>query len=376
MACIRKRRNRWVIDFYDHHGKRHWETMVEGSTKRQATERLREIEDQVKRRTYLPDSKIPLFSQVAQDWLEFKKTKVRVSTWNVLQGHVKNHFSEFNDLKVNQVTIAGVEKWITKRELKGMNPATLKKVLTTLGQILSFAVRRRYTDFNPLKEAERPNGGRKKEMVLFSPEQIRTLVSKAKDPKYALFFLVAAFTAGRQGELLGLKWQDIDWENNQIEIRRTFNNGEWFEPKTEGSKRRIDVGPSVMGLLKEWRENCPPSELGLVFPNEAGKPINNNNLLNRYYYPALEAADLPRIRFHNLRHTFASLLIDQGENAVYIADQMGHAKPTITLDVYGHLMKKRNPQAASVLEATILGENGSKMVALEGYGDSQKRLTH
>jgi integrase len=366
MACIRKRRDRWVIDFYDQHGKRRWETMPDGATKKEAREKLREIEGKVKRRTYMPENRIPLFSKVARDWLEFKQTKVRVSTWEVYEGHLKNHFDEFNNLKVNQVTIADVEKWITKREREKMNPSTLKKVLTTLGQILSFAVRRRYADYNPLREAERPNGVQKKVMAVLTPEQIRDLVASAKGPKYALLFLLAAFTGARQGELLGLKWSDIYWDASQIGIRRTFNNGRWFEPKTEGSKRRIDVGPSILNLLREWKELCPENGLGLVFPNGAGKPINNHNLLNRYFYPTLKAAGLPRVRFHDLRHTYASLLIEQGENVVYIADQLGHSKPTTTLNVYGHLMKKKNPQAASMLEATILGPNGARQREIGG----------
>jgi integrase len=369
MACIRKRRDRWVIDFYDQHGKRRWETMPEGSTKKGTRDRLREIEEKVKRRTYTPENKVPLFSQVAQDWLEFKKPKVRENTWDVYEGHVKNHFGEFNDHKVNRVTIADVEKWITKRELDGMNPATLKKILTTLSQILSFAVRRRYADFNPLREAEKPGGIRKKEMNILTPEQIRALIAKAKAPKYAFLFLLAAFTGGRQGEILGLKWSDIDWEKSQIRIQRTFNNGRWFEPKTEDSKRRIDVGPSIMNLLREWKVLCSGNGSDLVFPNSAGNPMNNHNLLNRHFYPALKAAGLPKVRFHDLRHTYASLLIEQGENVLYIADQMGHSKPTTTLNVYGHLMKKAHPEAATLLETTILGPRGGVLGELGRLSD-------
>jgi integrase len=88
-----------------------------------------------------------------------------------------------------------------------------------------------------------------------------------------------------------------------------------------------------------------------------------NRQLRRYFRPALKAASSPTIRFHDLRHTYASLLIAQGENIKYIQNQLGHASPTITLKVYAHLMKPTNQEAACRLENAVFGENGSKMVA-------------
>ena len=97
--------------------------------------------------------------------------------------------------------------------------------------------------------------------------------------------------------------------------------------------------------------------------NETGKPIDHHNLVNRYFKPALKAVGLPRIRFHDLRHTYASLLIEQGENIKYVQTQLGHSSPTVTWNVYAHLMKPVNQEAACRLENTVFGENGSKMVA-------------
>ena len=101
----------------------------------------------------------------------------------------------------------------------------------------------------------------------------------------------------------------------------------------------------------------------MIFPNEAGQPINHNNLVNRYFEPTLKKAGLPKIRFHDLRHTFASLLIEQGENIKYIQTQLGHSSPTVTWNVYAHLMKAVNQEAPSRLENTIFKSNGSKTVA-------------
>ncbi|MEN8237497.1 MAG: site-specific integrase [Pseudomonadota bacterium] len=168
---------------------------------------------------------------------------------------------------------------------------------------------------------------------------------------------------GRQGELLGLKWSDIDWETNQVHFHRTFNNNAWYKPKTKSSGRRVDLGPTMITELKKWKLACLPNELNLVFPNNAGNPIHDSSMLRRHFFPALKNAGVGRIRFHDMRHTYASLLLDQGENIKYIQSQLGHSSPSVTLDVYAHLLKPSNPKAASRLENSIFSETGSKMVA-------------
>jgi integrase len=111
----------------------------------------------------------------------------------------------------------------------------------------------------------------------------------------------------------------------------------------------------MMLVLKKWKVACPPNELDLVFPNSAGKPMDHKNMMNRHYFPALMTAGLQKIRFHDLRHTYASLKIHQGANIKYIQKQMGHAKPTITLNVYAHLLEESNPHSAQELENAVLG---------------------
>ena len=111
----------------------------------------------------------------------------------------------------------------------------------------------------------------------------------------------------------------------------------------------------MMAELKRWRLACPPNELNLIFPNEAGGPLNHNNVVSRYFEPALSAAKLGKVRFHDLRYTYASLLIEQGENIKYIQSQLGHSSLTVTLNVYAHLMKPVNQKAALRLESSIFG---------------------
>jgi len=299
MACISKRRKRWVIDFYDTYGKRRWITMPKGTTKKKATEKPREVEDQLRRRVFIPDKRIPLFKEVAEDWIKFKKPNLRHSTWSVYEGHTRNHFGDFDLIKVNRITTAKVEKWISARHDEGMNILTLKKVLITLGQIMAYAVRHGYMDSNPVRDAERPRGNgesKEKKIRVLTPEEINGFFDAVEGRKYKTLFMLAIMRGARQGELLGLKWSDVDWENNQIHIQRTFNNLRFYEVKTQSSNRRVDLGPAMMTKLKKWKLACSPSELDLVFPNGAGNPTNHNNLVNRRFLPALTKAGIGKIR--------------------------------------------------------------------------------
>jgi integrase len=365
MAKIAKRRDRWIIDFYDHQGIRRWITLPEGSKKKDAKDKLREIEDQVIKGVYIPTRDILRFKKVASDWLEYKKPNVRGSTWNMYRGHVENHFAQIDNLKVNRITIATVEKFIAERRGQNVSLATLKKILGTFGQVMKYAVRHRYIDHNPVIEAERPKDkGKEKAPVIrvLTPTEINAMLAKVQDQKYSTLFMLAVSSGAREGELLGLKWSDVLWDTNQIYIQRTFNNGAWYRPKSKNSIRKIDLGPTAMKQLKMWKLACPSNKLDLVFPNESGKPINHGYMLRHRFWPALKDAELPKIRFHDLRHTFASLLIDQGENIKYIQKQLGHSKPTVTLDIYAHLFNDHNPEAAIRLDSKIF-KNGSKMVA-------------
>ena len=315
MACISKRRSRWVIDFYDTRGKRRWITMPKGTTKKKAHDKLQEVEDQLKKGIYIPDRRIPTFKEVAEDWIEYKKPNIRVSSLKMYEGHLKHHFSGIDLLKVNRITTVTVEKFISSKQDAGMNITALRKLIVTFNQVMNYAVRHRYIDYNPVRDAERPRGrGKAKEnhIRILNPSEIKAFLEAEEDLKYKTLFMLSIMSGARQGELLGLKWTDIDWFNNQIFIQRSFNEGAWYRPKSKTSKRKIDIGPAMMSQLKKWRLACPPNDNDLVFPNEAGNPINHANMLSRYFYPALKKAKIEKLRFHDLRHTYASLLIEQG----------------------------------------------------------------
>lgn len=359
MVCITRKRGRLVIDFYDQHGKRRLKTLPEGISKKEARKVVREIEAQVERGMYLPKSRIPVFSEVAEDWLKYKKPNIRHSTFEQYRGHVRNHFTPyFGNTKINQINFSAIEKFIAHATAQGVIPPTLKKLLITLGGILKYAVRKKFCEYNPVSEIEKPKATKRKQVDFLRPEEVRALFEHAKDQKFRALFTLAVLSGMRQGELLGLEWTDIDWFNCQVHVRRTYNHGRLYEPKSETSRRAIDLGPSVMAELKKWKLGCPPNELDIVFPNEAGKHMDTNGLLKRNFQAALRRAGLRKTRFHDLRHTYASLLIDQGEHPKYFQVQMGHSSIKVTMDTYGHLMKAVNREASRRLDRVVFGENG------------------
>jgi integrase len=180
-----------------------------------------------------------------------------------------------------------------------------------------------------------------------------SLIKQRRGQKYRMLFMLAVMSGARQGELLGLKWSDVDWQNRQIHIQRTFNNGKWYDTKTSTSNRNVDIGQTTSSELKQWKLACSPNDLDLIFPNESGEPIDHHNMMKRHFLPSLKAAKLPQIRFHDLRHTYASLLIHRGGNIKYIQSQRGYSSPMVTLNVYAHLMNQVNQDAVTRLENTI-----------------------
>jgi len=275
--------------------------------------------------------------------------------------HIKNHLNpHFGNIHINRINFDSVEKYMVKLRKEGKSEPLIRKILITLNQVMKYATRKRYIETNPVREVDKPKNktGAGGKIDFLTPYEIRALLDKTNGDKQRMIFLMAVMSGMRQGELLGLKWGDIDWINNQVCVRRTYNHGRFYEPKSEKSYRRIDLSPLVVSELKRWRLQCMPNELDLVFPNEAGKPMFGENLVKRSFKPALRRAGIREIRFHDLRHTYATLLVDQGEHPKYIQEQMGHSSINITMDVYGHLMKAVNTEATKKLEKAVFGENG------------------
>ncbi len=145
----------------------------------------------------------------------------------------------------------------------------------------------------------------------------------------------------------------MDWANRQIFVRQSLWRGQFQDPKSAYSVRKIDIPELLLNELRKWKSVCPESPL--VFPSPEGKPSCHNNVVKRFFNPALEKAELRHVSFHSLRHTNASMRIAAGQNIKYIQTQLGHASIKMTLDIYGHLFSDVNfsRQQVKLLETSI-----------------------
>lgn len=163
-------------------------------------------------------------------------------------------------------------------------------------------------------------------------------------PEYYALFLCALHTGMRAGELVGLQWPDIDWNGKFVWMRRAVKNGK-IQPTNTWKKRKIDMSDNLMKDLQTMRRRRLEDFLkrgkneipDWVFCNSNGNPLDIQNVKNRHFNKCLEATKLRRIRFHDLRHSFASLLLQNGESPEYVKEQVGHSSK-VTVDVFGHMI--------------------------------------
>jgi integrase len=212
----------------------------------------------------------------------------------------------------------------------------------------------------------------KREMIPLSPVQARALLDTAReaDDRWSALYVLAVSTGLRQGELLGLRWEDVDLENTTLRVRHTlqppgFPKGapaRLTPPKTRRSLRGVHLPRSTVQALLGHRElqeaeraraNGSWRDYGLVFPNTLGSYADYTNLVPRHFKPLLKKAGLPNIRFHDLRHTCATLLLTKGVHPKIVSEMLGHSSVSITLDVYSHVIPSLGDAAALAMEDAL-----------------------
>ncbi len=168
---------------------------------------------------------------------------------------------------------------------------------------------------------------------------------------------IAVNTGLREGELFALTWDCVNFVENYITVNKSYTHGVLGTTKTS-KDRKVKISLTVTKFLKEWKMACPKSELNLVFPNANGNYMDSQNMMKRRFKPALAGID--SIRFHDLRHTYASTLIIQQAPIPYISKQLGHSTNKVTLDTYIHLMPESAQLGDSLLE-NLYEEKGAEL---------------
>jgi integrase len=261
----------------------------------------------------------------------------------------------FDHYPIKSITSAHINRFRAELLNEGLAAKTVTNTLNLLGRIFKDAIADSYLRHSPMQGVERPKSKKKRHGRALKPEEIKGLL-EALDSESRLLVLTAILTGLRQGEQYALRWEDIDFDNAVIRVRRQLywrfgpgkkdNNQKSFEfvtPKTDRSVRDIDLSPTLKKELMALYLKSGDKE-GLVFRSRNGGPLNGNNIAKRKFKPACKVAGIEgNVRWHDLRHTFGSLKIEQGANVYYIQRQMGHASIQVTMDVYGHLLESRKP---------------------------------
>ncbi len=232
---------------------------------------------------------------------------------------------------------------------------------------MSHAVKLGYIGRNPCDGTAPPKPFRR-EMKFLDEAQVRILLttaSKIGDRLFPLYYL-AIHTGLRISELMGVKWGDIEFERKTLQVNRqvlhTKGGGFLFtEPKSSSGKRSVVIGEKALAVLKTQCENVKVlraqangnwTDLDLVFPSNAGTPLTPSNI-RRGFRKVLKVSNVPKIRFHDLRHTAASLMLNHGVPVLIASRRLGHSKASITMDVYGHLMPNKQEEAAELLDDLV-----------------------
>jgi integrase len=278
--------------------------------------------------------------------------KMEHSTFVRYEGIVERHISPaIGRNKLKELGRAEVRALYSAKG-KELSPRSVDYIHVTLQKALSQAMR---DDLIPRNVAagERPRSSRnRKEIKALSSEQARALLAAARDLRNEALYVVAIHTGLRQGELLGLKWIDVDLAGRRLSVRRalkvTDHGLDFGPPKNKASRWSVPLSKTAVAVLRahKTRQNEERLRLGdlwqdhdLVFPNRVGRPMDHGNLYYREYKPLLQKAGLgdEGFTFHSLRHTFATELFNQRKRPKIIQSLLGHSSITQTMDTYSHL---------------------------------------
>jgi integrase len=288
---------------------------------------------------------------------------VRVSTFERHEQIIRAHLAPaFGRMKLKTLTPAHVRSLHREKLEEGLAPATVRKIHSTLHKALSQAVADGLIPRNAADvKAPRPAP---EEMHPLSEAETRTLLNAARETgdRFEALYVLAITTGLRRGELLGLRWDDADLDRGTLRVGRALvrEGGRYVvgETKTKRGRRRVNLTPRTVAALKAHRKRQLEQRVrlaslyedhGLIFASEKGTPLNPENLVKRSFKPLLKRAGLPEIRFHDLRHTCATLLLGRSVHPKIVQELLGHATIAMTLDTYSHYLPSMGDQASGAM---------------------------
>ncbi len=336
----------WVAE-YTVMGKRKY---LYGKTKKIVTDRMRErLSSGVS--NLVPEAETMIVGDYLDRWLPTVKGTVKERTWDRHEEVVRLHLKpSVGHVKLQKLNALDVQEMYRAKLESGLSPRTVQIVHTTLHKALKQAVRWSLVSGN-VTEAVIPPKPQKKEIKVLTSEEVKRLLRALRGERLEALYVLAVTTGMRQGELLGLKWEDVDLGVGVVRVRRTVWKGVATAPKTAKANRSIRLTGMAREVLRKHLEREGKGEW--VFSSRNGTPVNCHNLINRSWWPLLKEVGLPRIPFHNLRHTCASLLLSQSVHPKLVQELLGHADISTTLNTYSHVIPSLEGKTASAMDEAL-----------------------
>ncbi len=342
---------------------------IYGKTRQEVARRMVELQHALESGLSLPDERQTV-GQYLHTWIAVAKSQVRGSTWRRYSDFVRVHLIPgLGKVPLARLTAQQVQVFYARKLSEGLSPTTVHHIHAALHRALKDALRMGLVQRN-VTEMLRPPRRASKEMMVLTEEQAARFLEAVKGDRFEALHVLALTTGMREGELLGLRWQDIDLENATAYVRMNVQEAErgfiLAETKTANSRRSVRLSKLAVAALRQHRARQDSerealgeawnASLDLVFPNVVGGIMIPDNLAKRSFKPiAQRCGFVPEMRFHDLRHTAATLLLSRGVNVKVVSEMLGHADISITLRIYAHVIPNMQQVAADVMDSMFAG---------------------
>jgi integrase len=362
-----KSKGSWQIQIYAGIGpegkyRRHFETIH--GLKSTAQKRLNELLVSMEKGIYTPPGRLTVAEHL-HNWLEgYVKTNCSQRTLDGYQSIIERHLiPALGNTQLKHLHPQAIQSYYGKA-CERLSARTVHHHHRVLSQSLKYAVRQGYLGRNPCELVDAPSP-RKNTMHTLTPAEVEVLFENAQDNYYYPVVYTAVSTGLRQAELVGLRWRDVDLDMLSLSVSQVLYKRrgvcQFKEPKTSHSRRRVAMTPKLASFLREYREERELLylELGkqltlddLVFTTVEGKSIDPCVLSHAFNRMATRAG-LANVRFHDLRHTFASLMLLRGAKPKVISEALGHASVAFTMDTYSHIISGMQEDAMALLDEVL-----------------------
>jgi integrase len=305
-------------------------------------------------------SRILSLQEYLQDWFQVKKSTIKIKTAYDYERNINKYLiPHLGNIKLKDLTTYQVTRFYAKLVDQGTGTRTVHYIHAILRSSLQDAVRAGVVGRNPCIGAMLPRNPQK-EMQVLTESQVTQFLLCAESSRYKALYHLAVTTGMRYSELIGLKWSDIAWEKGTIKVQRQLqfqpqHGFQFSEPKTRSGIRTVMIGETTRKILNEHHKKYAHKDQSgenLIFINGIGTQI----YYKRFYKDfkrVLRNANLPDIRFHDLRHTAATLMISNGIPVLIVSKILGHSKPSVTMNIYAHASVEMQSEAAILMDNLV-----------------------